>query len=114
MENKIPNSISKKTLWHYVNKKINRSIHHSHVLSVISILFEEILEDFKSGKPIDVLNFGKIELKYMKPRTYFNVIHQKLMVSSGRKILRFKLPTSLKKKICKYIDTEKTFLDTDV
>jgi hypothetical protein len=42
-------SISKRNLWHYVNVKIKRIIHHYHVLSVISILFDEMCSDLIKG-----------------------------------------------------------------
>jgi len=102
-------SISKRALWHYVNKKINRSIHHSHVLSIISILFEEITADLVSGKEIHIFNFGKFNLKQMKPRIYFDVNQQKLMLSKGSKVLRFLLSPPIRKKLVNYIDIDKTF-----
>lgn len=102
-------SISKRMLWHYVNKKINRTIHHSHVLSIISILFEEIIEDLKAGKELNIHNFGKLSLNQTKPRVYYNVVYQKLMLSKGRKILKFSLSPLVRKKIVNFIDIDKTF-----
>lgn len=97
MDNDI--SISKRKLWQYVNKKINRIIHHYHVLSVITILFDEMLIDLKNGKEIKIYNFGTLVLKKLKPRKYFNLIHKSVMVSTGYKILRFTMAKPIKKKI---------------
>jgi nucleoid DNA-binding protein len=104
-------SISKRALWHYVNKKINRSIHHMHVLSVISILFEEIIIDLRSGKPLEIFNFGVLSLKRSNPKMYYNVVYKKMMKSKGRNIMKFSLIPKIKTKISKEIDMEKTFND---
>jgi nucleoid DNA-binding protein len=108
----VPTSISKRFLWHYVNKKINRIVHHAHVLSIISILFEELLADLKAGKIIKIHNFGILTLKKMKPKTYFNVKERKFMQSGGGKVLKFTLSPKIKKKLCQHLDIDKTFKDS--
>lgn len=105
----IPTSISKRVLWRYVNIKINRVIHHFHTLSVISILFEEILNDLKANKQIKIHNFGTLGLKVMPSRRYFHVKYKKIMEAKGKKILRFTLSPAIHAKIKKYIDLDKTF-----
>lgn len=102
-------SINKRLLWQYVNRKINRSIHHAHVFSVICILFEEILKDLQQGKEIKIANFGKFFMKEMKPRKYHNVRYMQVMQSCGYKILRFSLLRGVRKKIFDYLDVDKTF-----
>lgn len=97
-------SISKRKLWHYVNNKINRAIHHYHVLSVISILFDEILVELKTKGEIKIHNFGSLILKNLKPRRYFDITRQRLMESSGYKILRFNLAPGLRKKLISHLD----------
>lgn len=104
-------SINKRILWRYVNQKINRMIHHYHVFSVITILFDEILKDLKLGKKINVFNFGTLELKNMKPRKYHDVRFQKVLLSEGHKILRFSLAPQIRKKICEHLDLDKTLKD---
>jgi nucleoid DNA-binding protein len=98
-------SISKKKLWQYVNIKINRTIHHYHVFSVISLLFEEILSELKDKGEIKIHNFGVLSLKHLKPRHYFDITRQQVMRSNGYRILRFTLAPRLKKKIISYLDT---------
>jgi nucleoid DNA-binding protein len=105
----IPNSINKKELWKYVNRKIKRLIRNYHVYGVISILFDEMIKDFKNGKAINIFNFGTIVLRQNKPRKYFDVRHQAIMLSSKNKILKFSLAPALRKKLCAAIDIDKTF-----
>jgi len=104
-------SIDKRKLWRYVNKKINRSIHYYHVLSVISILFDEMIKDLRSEKNIKIYNFGTLLPKTMNPRKYFNVRYQKVMESSGNRILRFILSPKIRKKIINNLDLDKTLKD---
>jgi nucleoid DNA-binding protein len=104
----IPNSISKRYLWRYVNKKISRAIHHYHVFSIITLLFEEILSDLKAGKEIKIDNFGSISLEQMKPRMHFDIVRNEVRLAEGHNILRFFLAKSFKKKLCQELDLDKT------
>ncbi len=97
-------SINKKLLWQYVNRKIKRIIHHYHVFSILTILFDEMIKDLKRGKSIKIFNFGKLELKNLKPRRYFDVRHQKVMQADGHRILRFTLAPPIRKKLVDYLD----------
>lgn len=112
MDFNFPNdSVTKRALWRYVNKKIRRSVHHFHVFSVISILFEEILKDLVAGKTIKITNFGTLMLKNLSPRSYYD-IHDKVMkVSEPHRIMRFVLASKLRNKICKHLDIDLTFKD---
>jgi nucleoid DNA-binding protein len=102
-------SINKRSLWRYVNKKIKRIIHHYHVLSIITILFDEILKDLISGKDIKIFNFGNLSLKKMKPRKYHDINQKRTLLSKEHRILRFTLSPIIRKKLCKNIDINKTF-----
>lgn len=108
MNKDLPTSINRRILWQYVNKKINRLIHHYHVLSVIEILFDEIMKDLKQGKSVKVFNFGTLSLKKTKPRKYYNVVHKQVMESKGYKILKFILAPKFRKKLCQHLDIDKT------
>lgn len=104
-------SVDKRKLWHYVNVKLSRIIHHYHVLSIITILFDEMLKDLKSGKKIKIMNFGTLMLKDLKPRKYFDVRHQKVMQSTGNRIMRFVLAPPIRKKLTEHLDLDKTLKD---
>lgn len=100
-------SINKRLLWRYVNIKINRIIHHYHVFSVITILFDEILKDLVSGKIIKIKNFGLLQLKDTKPRKYHDVRFNKVLISKSHRILKFTLDRLIRKKLCANLDTTK-------
>lgn len=99
-------SVSKRELWHYVNRKIKRLIHHYHVFSVISILFEEMIRDLREGKEIKIANLGTFTLKTMPPRRYHDVRLHKVMESPGHRVMRLFLAKSIRKKLCESLDTE--------
>jgi nucleoid DNA-binding protein len=97
-------SINKRSLWRYVNIKINRIIHHYHVFSIITILFDEMLKDLVSGKNIRIFNFGLLQLKDTKPRKYHDVRFNKVLLSEGHRILKFTLAPPIRKKLCVNLD----------
>ncbi len=100
-------SISKRGLWQYVNRKIKRLIHHYHVFSVISILFEEMIKDLKNGKEIKIVNLGTLVLKDMPPRRYHDVRFHRIMESPGHRIMRLFLTKQIRKKLCDSLDLDK-------
>jgi nucleoid DNA-binding protein len=101
-------SISKRSLWRYVNRKIRRAVHYYHVLSIISILFDEMIKDLRQGKDIKIHNLGTLQLKQMKPRQYFDVRYRKMMSADGNKVLRMTLTPRLRKKLIQHLDLDKT------
>jgi nucleoid DNA-binding protein len=107
----IPLNISKRDLWHYVNRKIKRLIHHYHVFSVISILFEEMLKDLRDGKEIKITNLGTIILKDTPPRRYHDVRFQQMMESPGYRIMRIFLAKPIRKKLVASLDLDSTLKD---
>jgi nucleoid DNA-binding protein len=111
MANEIPTNVSKRVFWRYVNLKIKRIIHHYHVFSVISILFEEMLKDLKQGKEIKIFNLGTLYLKETKPRLYHDVNKRQVVLSDKHKILKFRLTPKLKKRLSESLDIDKTFKD---
>jgi len=104
-------SVSKRSLWQYVNRKIKRIIHHYHVFSVLTILFDEMLKDLKQGKRIKIFNFGTLQLKNLPPRRYFDVVRQQVMQAEAHRILRFILAPSVRKKLIKHLDVDRTLKD---
>lgn len=100
----IPPTISKRDLWHYVNRKIKRLIHHYHVFSVISLLFEEMLKDLQEGKEVKVANFGVLVLKDTPSRRYHDVNSHQMKESPGYRVMRLFLAKPIHKKICGSLD----------
>jgi nucleoid DNA-binding protein len=100
-------SVSKRDLWHYVNRKIKRLIHHYHVFSVISILFDEMLKDLRAGKEIKIFNLGVLVLKDTPPRKYHDVRFHRVMVSPGHRVMRLFLSKAIRKKLCESLDLDK-------
>ena len=100
--------INKRVFWRYINLKINRTIHHYHVFAVISILFEEMINDLVSGKDIKIFNFGKLSLKESKPKKYFDVRFSQVMSSKGGKLLKFSLSKKFRDKLINYINLDET------
>ena len=76
---------------------------------VISILFEEIIKDFKNEERIKIYNFGTLRMKKTKPRPYHHVRYGVFMMSEGKNILEFLLSKKIRNKICSQIDMKKTF-----
>lgn len=111
MVNDIPTNVTKRIFWRYVNLKIKRVIHHYHVFSVISILFEEMLKDLKQGKEIDIFNLGSLTLKDTNPRLHHDVNKKQVVLSKKHRILKFTLARKLKKRLTKNIDIDLTFKD---
>ena len=97
-------SFTKDPFWRYVNIKIDHVLGRLHVLSVITILFEEIVKDLLAGKEIKIHNFGSLILKDTPPRRYHNVWKMCMMESPGYRILRFYLTKKLSSTLCKAID----------
>lgn len=100
-------SVSKRDLWHYVNRKIKRLIHHYHVFSVISILFDEMIKDLKAGKEIKIVNLGTLVLKDTPPRRYHDVRFHKMMESTGHRVMRLFLAKPIRKKLCEFLDLDR-------
>ena len=107
----IPNSISRQVLWYYILGKINNTIHHAHVFSVMSILFEEILNIMISGNELKIINFGTLILKKMGPRLHHNVRNNTMVYSGGNKSLKFSVAPKIRNKLCNNLDIDRTFND---
>lgn len=97
-------SISKRSLWRFVNKKIKASIHNFHVFSIITILFDEMIKDIKAEKKIKIHNLGYFHLIRLRPRMYNDIISKTQMMSRGSKIIRFYISRGLNKKLRKHLD----------
>lgn len=85
------------------------NIKHIHILSVIDIIFEELVKNLFIGKEFIIKNFGRFLIKKMPSRSYFNFQTGKVEKSIGNKLLRFKLDKKIRFKLLNYLNVEKTF-----
>ena len=108
------NYYDKKNFWRYVNLKIKRSVHHYHVFSVMSILFEEIAKDWMSGKELDVHNFAKMSLKKTVSKNRYDVVLKKVVFSNTKKrVLSFVLSKKVKKILHQFLVVGEPDKDND-
>ena len=90
---------NKTTLWKFVSKQINHKIHRLHVMSVVSILLEELIRELKLGNKINIGNFGTFELRELRPKKVRNIATKQIKFVGKTKALRLKLS----KKLLKYL-----------
>lgn len=107
--NEMPASISKRIMWRHINQKLKHTIHNYHVFGVITILFDELIKELKTNGQVKIYNFGTLSLKKTNPRKYFDITRKEIRTSPGYKIMRFSLSPQIRKKICQYLDLDKTF-----
>ncbi len=105
-------NVDRRFLWQYVCKKLNKSIHNAHVLSVINILLDEVLVELIESKKIKIGNFGEFLFQKLSPRRHFNVLTKVFEVSEGNNSIRFVLNKKLKRFISNQIDVAKTLPET--
>jgi nucleoid DNA-binding protein len=90
---------NKQNLVRFIATKLNNQINKFHILSVINILIDEMLNDLKSGKEVKITNFGTFSIKGLKSKQIRNVVSKKLINNSSVKSLRFSLSKKLSKLI---------------
>lgn len=105
-------NISKRQFCNIVAKNmVNSGLHHNHIISVISIFFDEMFLELLSNNEFKIGNFGILKLKKMNPRKFFNITENKVTQSIGNKMLKFKINKKLRKEILKELDILKTYGD---
>lgn len=109
----IPKIINKRTFELYLSNKINYVVHNLEIMGIIAVLIREIAADLIKGKTIRIFNFGKIKLKKMPPRSYFDLVNQKVMKSDGKRSMRFTLNKKILETLTDHLDIEKTFDDSN-
>lgn len=101
-------NISKRDFWRYVNRKFRKLFHHYHIYNIINILFDEMIKDLKSGKTINIFNFGKLRLQQNMPRKHFDVVTRQVEISKSNNIMKFDLSSKIKNKVRQHLDLSKT------
>jgi nucleoid DNA-binding protein len=103
------NSTDRVALYKYINRKIKRKINHHHVFSVLSILFDELINDLAQDKKIKVTNFGIIGIRRSKPIRYRIKFRNKEIITRSKRKVYFKVAKNFKKKMIKFLDLDKMF-----
>lgn len=101
--------IDKKQFCNHVNAKLAGKVHSAHVLSIISILFDELLIDLAEKSVFSIGNFGKFKYIQMQPRRYFDIGAKEIRMSKSFKIIRFSLFKKMRDELIKNLDIDKTF-----
>lgn len=104
-------SVDKRFLTQYVSKKLHNRIALYHISAVISFLFDELIEELRSGSIITIGKFGRFFLKHLQIRRYHDVIDRKIKMTPGTKTLRFQLHKDIQKILTNSLDIAKTFKD---
>jgi nucleoid DNA-binding protein len=99
--------VGKRDLEVYVHRKLKGAISKHHIRGVISILFDEMIKELRAGKMIKIAKFGKLILKKLPPRHYYDVRHQRVMTSPGHYIMRFFMAEPVRKQLCRFVDLDK-------
>jgi nucleoid DNA-binding protein len=88
--------INKKYILDEISKRLNQSIHKSHIRSIINILIEEIVKELKNGNDIIIKGFGNLSLKKLKVRKMIS-INNNIKFARRTKSLRFSLTRKISK-----------------
>lgn len=105
-------SIKKRLFAEFVLLKLKEkgyNIEFNHIISIVNILFEEMIKKLFKNKKFIIGGFGNFIFKKMPPRNYFNFQTNKVEKSIGNKLLRFKLEDNLRLKLTNNLDVNKTF-----
>ena len=102
--------LNKKILSSLVAKKINYTIHYTHITNVISMFIDEFMMHLQQKEQINISNFCSFKLEKSKPRKFHNVRKRRFAVSAGTVLIKIKLSRALRNKIIQNMDLIKTFL----
>lgn len=104
-------NIDRRFFGRYVSRKLKHIYSLSHVEGVISILFEEIVQDLQNDVTIIIGNFGEFILKKLAPRKHQDIKTGELVLSPGYKTIRFQINNKLRRFLIENLDIDKTFKD---
>jgi nucleoid DNA-binding protein len=90
-------SYNKRDVTQLISKRIGYITHSAHIASVINILLDEIGHELKTGRSIEIDNFGTFELSKIKSKSIQSVVNGIEIVTKPATVLRFRLSRKLKK-----------------
>jgi nucleoid DNA-binding protein len=82
-----------------INKLKGKHIHKYHIISVINIFVDELINELKTGNKIKIDNFATFQLNQLKPKMVWSIVSRKMMMGKAVRALRIKLSQKLKKHI---------------
>ena len=91
-----------------ISTKLDQTINQSHISSVISIVFDELIKKLVKGKQVNIGNFMRFTLLKTKPKKYHNVSTGVTTISKSRRLLLLKLAETLRKFLYKHVDLAKS------
>jgi nucleoid DNA-binding protein len=106
-------SISRRKLAGFIHDKLQGRVFHSHIFAITSLLFEEMMNDLKSGKEIKITGLGTLSLKERAPKPFFDVNFREMRISKGTRNLVFSIDPDLRAKIAFALDNPPAADDTD-
>ena len=90
-------SFTKRQLFQLViNELKGKHIHKYHIISVINIFLEEMVNELKMNGKVEIGNFATFVISSLKPRRMRDIVSGKMMVSKSVKTLRIKLKKNIK------------------
>ena len=101
-----PNSVCKQVLSRFISAKLKGAVHKYAIMSIISILIEEMLIDIRQFKEIDIFNFCSIKLKRTSQKEFSRYIDKVRAIGSNNK-LYISINNDIKQFLLSRIDEEK-------
>lgn len=86
--------------------ELGNLISKSQLLTIISILVEEMVKDLKDANKIRIKNFGEFEIVYLRERQYRNIKTGVVENSLPRRKIKFTISKSLVKFIRNKIESD--------
>lgn len=93
--------INKHKLISYIQKDIDYAVSRIHLVSIISILIEELLAEIRNKKKLNIKNFGTFRISELMPRKIRSIKTGQIKFVRKVKILRFRLSKGISKYILK-------------
>lgn len=93
------NSIDKRRLWLAVNKQIKHSVYHTHTLTIINLLLEELINSIFNQQDIKIGNFGTFSVHKMQGKKHHDFQSKTIKYAQGNSYIRF----NLNKKLAKFL-----------
>lgn len=98
--------VNRTELLNYIFLKLNSSIERPHIKAIISVLFEEILNDMIEFKELKINNLGIIHLKNFAARFRGNIITNEKTLGRDYNKLTIKFTKEIIKKLKSLIDPD--------